>query len=177
MTPGVPWRGVNMSGMTNSPSPPPITAMATKVPISTFALGRLRGRGVPEAKVTCVESNVLPQLPQKASAVVTGRCTTSAPFSFFALMMLEESGFCGRAEVGQFVESGGIDLTLTPVLLVTRESVSLLWPICPRFVSAHRDDRGDYGMRVGTPSRRCPYSPSRWTWRPNGMPLDSACIR
>lgn len=34
---------------------------------------------------------------------------TSAPFSFANLMMLEELGFCGRGEAGEFVESGGID--------------------------------------------------------------------
>lgn len=34
---------------------------------------------------------------------------TSAPFSFANVMMLEELGFCGVGEGGEFVESGGID--------------------------------------------------------------------
>jgi acetyl-CoA acetyltransferase len=34
---------------------------------------------------------------------------TSAPFSFALLMMLEDLGFCGPGEGGDFVESGGID--------------------------------------------------------------------
>lgn len=34
---------------------------------------------------------------------------TSAPFSFANLMILEELGFCGRGEGGDFVASGGID--------------------------------------------------------------------
>jgi acetyl-CoA acetyltransferase len=35
---------------------------------------------------------------------------TSAPFSFFALMMLEEFGFCGRGEAAAFVDDGGIEM-------------------------------------------------------------------
>ena len=34
---------------------------------------------------------------------------TSAPFSFAHLIILEELGFCGEGEGGDFVESGGID--------------------------------------------------------------------
>lgn len=34
---------------------------------------------------------------------------TSAPFSYVNLMMLEDLGFCGRGEAGDFVLSGGID--------------------------------------------------------------------
>jgi acetyl-CoA acetyltransferase len=34
---------------------------------------------------------------------------SSAPFSFANLMMLEELGFCGRGEGGDFVVGGGID--------------------------------------------------------------------
>lgn len=34
---------------------------------------------------------------------------TSAPFTFFVLMMLEELGYCEPGEGGRFVESGGID--------------------------------------------------------------------
>src|SRR5690606_23076324 len=34
---------------------------------------------------------------------------TSAPFSFANLMILEELGFCGRGEGGDFVASGGVD--------------------------------------------------------------------
>jgi acetyl-CoA acetyltransferase len=34
---------------------------------------------------------------------------TSAPFSFANLMVLEELGFCGRGEGGEFVASGGVN--------------------------------------------------------------------
>lgn len=34
---------------------------------------------------------------------------SSAPFSFANLMILEELGFCGRGEGGEFAQSGGID--------------------------------------------------------------------
>jgi acetyl-CoA acetyltransferase len=34
---------------------------------------------------------------------------SSAPFSFANLIILEELGFCGRGEGGEFAESGGID--------------------------------------------------------------------
>jgi len=34
---------------------------------------------------------------------------SSAPFTFFSLMMLEELGYCGPGEAGAFVDGGGID--------------------------------------------------------------------
>jgi acetyl-CoA acetyltransferase len=34
---------------------------------------------------------------------------TSAPFSFLAVMMLEQFGFCPQGEGGRFVEAGGVD--------------------------------------------------------------------
>lgn len=70
-TPEVPGGGFNISGTTNPASPPPTMRKVTKEPMSTLALGRLRGRGVPEAEVSFGETNLLPQLPQKVSVVAT----------------------------------------------------------------------------------------------------------